>query len=643
MRHPVLIKILFFLTFALGLAAQPALAGEKPLQRYHIGNLTSATPGPVSGGLLLMGGGDRHVDAMKWFFTKAGHGHIVILRASQGGQVGEEFYRDIGGIQSAETFVFSDRSAATDARMLRALRNADGIFIAGGDQARYVRFWRGTPVADALNAHVAAGKPLAGTSAGLAMLGEYLYGAMDDGSITSREALADPFGPANTIESHFLDLALLKGIVTDTHFRERDRLGRLFAFVAKAQAERPADQPPLFGLGVDESASVAVEPDGTGHVYTVEPGGGAWLVDGAGLRDLSRRGALTAPRIRVVGIGANSVLHLLTRQVDNPAFTRIYAVRAGEVVEAPRWSLLIHGGAGVLDRAALTPERAHAYRAGMQAALRAGGAVLEAGGSALDAVAAAVRVLEDDPLFNAGRGAVFTADGRNELDAAIMDGSTLRAGAVAGVTRTRHPVDLARAVMEHSPHVMLTGAGADAFSLEQGLEQADPSWFRTEQRWQQLQAWRQRRQGAVDPTHLFGTVGAVALDAAGNLAAATSTGGMTGKRWGRVGDSPIIGAGTYARNGDCAVSATGSGEYFIRESAARQLCDRVAWNGETLLGAAKSTIAAVGAIGGDGGLIAMGPDGRATYALNDVGMYRGRMVAGGQPETAIFAEDVWSE
>ena len=618
----------------------PASAKEKTYRHYSIGKLDTPTPGPVSGGLLLLGGGDRDVDAMKWFFGKAGHGHIVVLRASLGPEIGEEFYREIKGVASVETFVFTGRAAATDPKILARLRKADGIFIAGGDQSRYVRYWRGTPVAEILDAHVAGGKPIAGTSAGLAMLGEKLYGAMDDGSITSAEALADPFGHANTIEGDFLHLTLLKGIITDTHFKERNRLGRLFAFVAKAQVGRAADQPALLGLGIDDSAALAVEPDGSGRIYDTAPTGGGWLVDGAGLRNLNERGPLDAPRVKVTGIQAGSVIHLPSGRVDNPAFVRTYAARAGEVVEVPRWSLAIHGGAGVIERGSLTPEKDAAYRKGLDAALRTGGAVLDKGGTALDAVEAAVRVLEDDPLFNAGRGAVFTAEGRNELDAAVMDGKTLKAGAVAGVTRTRHPVDLARAVMDRSPHVMLMGAGADRFSVEQRLEQVDPSWFRTEERWQQLLAWRQKKQAAIDPTHLFGTVGAVALDADGNLAAATSTGGMTGKRWGRVGDSPIIGAGTYAKNGQCAVSATGSGEYFIRESAARQVCDRVAWHGESLQQAARDTIMAVGAIGGDGGLIAMGPDGRPAFAINDLGMYRGQIGPGAQPKTAIYADEV---
>ena len=631
---------------ALSLAMSPATAqdGEggrqKPVDHYRVGKLGTPTPGPVSGGLLLLGGGDRDHDAMKWFFAKAGNGHIVILRASQAGQIGEEFYNELGGIQSAETFVFHDRAPASDPKILERLRKADGIFIAGGDQHRYVRFWKGTPVAEILDAHVAAGKPLAGTSAGLAILGEKVYSA-SDGGLTSAEAMADPYSASKNIESDFLHLALLKGILTDTHFKERDRQGRLMAYLAKEQANLPDDAPSLFGLGVDESAALAVEPDGTGRIYATAPEGGAWLVNGADLRRgrVGPGAPFDAPRVRVTGIDSNSVVHLPSGRVDRPAFQRIYAVRGGEVVQVPAWSLGIHGGAGVIERAGMSPEKARAYRAGLDEALRAGAAVLDKGGTALDATQAAVRILEDNPLFNAGRGAVFTAEGRNELDAAIMDGKTQKAGAVAGVTRTRHPIDLARAVMDKSPHVMLAGAGADKFSLEKGREQADPSWFRTEARWQQLEAWRKKQAAAVDPTHLFGTVGAVAIDSEGNLAAATSTGGMTGKRWGRIGDSPIIGAGTYAKNGQCAVSATGSGEYFIRESAGRQVCDRVAWNGETLASAAQATIMAVGAIGGDGGLIAMGPDGRPVFAINDLGMYRGRITAGKQPETAIFADE----
>lgn len=255
---------------------------------------------------------------------------------------------------------------------------------------------------------------------------------------------------------------------------------------------------------------------------------------------------------------------------------------------------------------------------------------------------AAVRVMEDNPLFNAAKGAVFDAEGKNQLDAAIMDGATLKAGAVAAVTRTRNPVKLARAVMERSPHVFLAGPGADAFSVEQGLEQVDPSYFRTEPRWRGYLAWK-AKQASIDPTHKYGTVGAVARDVNGHLAAATSTGGLTGKRWGRIGDAPVIGAGTYASDGRCAVSATGTGEYFIRESAGRQVCDRVAWKGETIEAAADGTIAAIGAIGGDGGLIAMDAEGRTAFALNTDGMYRGTISAGHAAKTFIYADESAAE
>jgi beta-aspartyl-peptidase (threonine type) len=314
-------------------------------------------------------------------------------------------------------------------------------------------------------------------------------------------------------------------------------------------------------------------------------------------------------------------------------------VAAADAPKRQTWALAIHGGAGVIERGDLTPAQEQAYRASLDAALQAGSTVLARGGASLDAVEAAIRLLEDDPLFNAGKGAVFTADGRNELDASIMEGATRRAGAVAGVTRTRNPISLARAVMEKSRHVMLAREGADQFSVEQGLEQVDPSWFRTEQRWQQLLDWRRDNAKLLDPTHSRGTVGAVALDVNGHLAAGTSTGGMTGKLWGRVGDSPVIGAGTYAADGNCAVSATGSGEFFIRASAARQVCDRIAWQKASVQSAADATIADIGAIGGDGGLIAMDGAGRIAFAMNSSGMYRGWVSSAAPAGTAIYSDD----
>jgi L-asparaginase / beta-aspartyl-peptidase len=303
------------------------------------------------------------------------------------------------------------------------------------------------------------------------------------------------------------------------------------------------------------------------------------------------------------------------------------------------WALAIHGGAGVIDKGALSPGQEAAFRASLTSALEAGSKILRSGGSSLDAVEASIRVLEDNPWFNAGKGAVFTADGRNELDASIMDGKNRSAGAVAGVTRTRNPISLARVVMEKSPHVMLSGAGADAFSKEHGLEQVDPGYFRTDERWKQYEEWRKDQTPILDRTHLYGTVGAVALDAGGHVAAGTSTGGLTGKRWGRIGDSPVIGAGTYAVDGLCAVSATGTGEYFIRSSAARQLCDRIAWQGRSVKSAADATIADIGSIGGDGGLIAMDGQGAVAFAMNSPGMYRGWVTSEIAAATAIYADE----
>ncbi len=308
----------------------------------------------------------------------------------------------------------------------------------------------------------------------------------------------------------------------------------------------------------------------------------------------------------------------------------------------PNWSLVVHGGSGRMTRSSTAADADAGYRAGLQAALAAGGAVLAGGGDAVAAVEAAVRVLEDDPHFNAGRGAVFTAEGRNELDAAIMAGATRAAGAVAGVTRTKNPVTLARAVMEHSPHVLLAREGADVFSIEQGLTQVDPGWFRVEERWQALQAMKAaaaRGESVFDKTLKYGTVGAVARDAAGHLAAATSTGGLTGKRWGRIGDSPLIGAGTWADDRSVAISATGSGEDFIRLAAAHEISARVRLLGEAPQAAADHILAELRAVDGDGGVIFVGHDGSLGWSFNTPSMLRGQLAAGGSATVAIYDDE----
>lgn len=305
--------------------------------------------------------------------------------------------------------------------------------------------------------------------------------------------------------------------------------------------------------------------------------------------------------------------------------------------------LVIHGGAGV-ERRNLSPAEENAARAALRQALLKGHAALTAGKPALEAVTAAITVLEDDPTFNAGKGAVFTHDGRNELDASLMDGATLKAGAVAGVQRVRNPILLAEAVMQHSPHVMMVGQGAEAFATSQGITLVDPSYFRTDKRWQQLQkALKEEASGQahadLDTARHFGTVGAVALDKDGKLAAGTSTGGMTNKRYGRVGDSPIIGAGTYADAG-CAVSGTGWGEYYIRTAAAHDICARIQYLKQGPVEAGRAVInERIPALGGDGGAIVLSADGRAATPFNTQGMYRGWIGADGVPHVAIFASE----
>lgn len=330
---------------------------------------------------------------------------------------------------------------------------------------------------------------------------------------------------------------------------------------------------------------------------------------------------------------------------------------------AHHWAIQVHGGAGVIERKNLGPEGDKHYREGLTRAIQAGAAVLDKGGSSVDAVEAALHVLEDDPLFNAGKGSVFTSDGRNEMDASIMDGSNLMAGAVASVTRTHSPISAARAVMEKTPHVMLIGAGADAFAASVGLKQEEPSYFFTESRWQSLvkQLKKEGRpipprpagvppEGKTEPVaqvdespdaHIHGTTGVVALDRNGNIAAGTSTGGMQAKMPGRVGDSPIIGAGTYASNQSCAVSATGTGEYFIRLGVAREICNLVYFKGMKLQEAADTVIhKELEGLHGDGGVIALTPDGQLAWSFNTPGMFRARLIEGqAVPQLGVYNDE----
>jgi beta-aspartyl-peptidase (threonine type) len=302
------------------------------------------------------------------------------------------------------------------------------------------------------------------------------------------------------------------------------------------------------------------------------------------------------------------------------------------------FGLAIHGGAGTLPRAEMGGEIERKYRSGLAEALDAGYAVLQRGGTSLDAVTRSVTVLENNPLFNAGLGAVFTYDGGNELDAAIMDGRSLKAGAVCGVTHIRNPIELARTVMEHSEYVMLSGAGAEEFALSRGFTLVPRSYFYTPERWRQLERIRGGDAGlsALTISHV-GTVGAVALDGEGRLAAATSTGGMTGKRYNRIGDSPIIGAGTYADDRSCAVSATGHGEVFIRAAVAHDICSRMRFGGRTLSTAVREVVLEeLPALQGEGGVIAIDRHGEIAMEFNSEGMFRASKKSGEEAQIAIY-------
>ena len=324
---------------------------------------------------------------------------------------------------------------------------------------------------------------------------------------------------------------------------------------------------------------------------------------------------------------------------------------AATLAAEPPIRLVIHGGAGTIVKSTITPQQEAEYKAKLDEALQAGYKVLESGGTSLEAVQRAINVMEDSPLFNAGKGAVFTHDGRNELDASIMDGKTLAAGAVAGVTTIKNPINAAYTVMTRSPHVLMVSNGAEVFLKKEGLETVDPAYFRTEHRWKQLQKAIEKEQVVLDHDgktahtydplmydYKFGTVGAVALDKAGNLAAGTSTGGMTNKRYGRVGDSPLIGAGTYADNNTVAVSATGSGEKFIRTATAYNIASQVKYNKTPLATAANNALDEVKAIDGSGGVIVLDAKGDYTMAFNTAGMYRGAIGNDGKKEIAVFGE-----
>jgi beta-aspartyl-peptidase (threonine type) len=359
------------------------------------------------------------------------------------------------------------------------------------------------------------------------------------------------------------------------------------------------------------------------------------------LSRITRRGLHAACLLALVGTASHST----AQSVQGPSATD----------PRQRITLVVHGGSGTITRASITPEIEAQYRASLERGLKAGYAVLEQGGSSLDAVVATIKVFEDDPLFNAGKGAVFTNEGKNELDASIMDGRSGLAGAVAGVTTVKNPITAARAVMDKTRHVLLSSSGADQFAALQKLDIVAPDYFFTQHRWDQLQKAKEQQriqldhdgkaktsQAPVEPwmvDYKYGTVGAVALDAAGNLAAGTSTGGLTNKLYGRVGDSPIIGAGTYADNGTVAVSGTGTGEFFIRGVIAYDIAARMKYAKQSVSDAVDQTIkSALDGKNGRGGVIALDKDGNIKFGFNTEGMYRGYIRADAKPVVHVYKD-----
>jgi cyanophycinase len=306
-------------------------AATPAYESFFTGHATDARPAKTSGALLLSGGGGDVADAWRWFIARAGGGDIVILRASGGPGYNDYLHQEIGGVNSVETVLFHDRSAAHDPAVLDRIARAEGIFLAGGDQARYVRFWQDTPLAAALNAHVRAGKPLGGTSAGLAVLGEYSYAALRTGDLTSDQALSDPFDPQITIVRHFLTLAPLQATITDTHFSARQRLGRSLAFLARIMAE-PDAPAHLRGIGVDEKTVLAVEADGSARVFSADPAGRVWLLLPTAAPQLTPGRPLTFPRVRVVGLGPQSTCHLFTPTYTLPDSDTFISVVDGELL-----------------------------------------------------------------------------------------------------------------------------------------------------------------------------------------------------------------------------------------------------------------------------------------------------------------------
>ena len=597
---------------------------------------------------------------------RSGGGDVVVITASN-----VNYNKDIyayGGVNSVETLNITSRDQADNDTVAATIRNAEMLFIAGGDQSRYMNYWRGTKTGAAINYLLNVKKvPVGGTSAGCAILSG-LYYSGEDGSVVSDSALLNPFDKRITLYNNdLLHAPYLQNVLTDQHYLARNREGRHITFMA-----RMINDWGIFPKGIAPNERTAVCIDENGYAKVFGESKAYFIMTDAAkppetiatnrpLQWMRNKTALQVYEIQGSDSGAGnfSVKDFTAANASGGQWYRWW-VENGKLNKeiatdnVTKYAMVIHGGAGTILKKNMTPAKETAYIAALTEALQTGYAKLKAGNSSLDAVEAAIHVLEDNPLFNAGKGAVFTHDGRNEMDAAIMDGRNLAAGSVAGVSTIRNPISAARAVMEKSEHVMLSGKGAEQFARQVGLTIVDPGYFYTEERWKGLQdAIREdsikgkgshgyneppKKLGTINPDYKFGTVGAVALDNAGDLAAGTSTGGMTNKRFGRIGDAPIIGAGTYANNKSVAVSCTGWGEFYIRNVVAHELSALMLYAGLSVEDAGKRVIKNVSDMGGDGGLIALDKYGNMSMPFNTEGMYRGSITKEGKIEIFIYKE-----
>lgn len=621
---------------------------------------------PTKGGVALIGGGGDVPGAFKWMIARSGGGNVVVLRASSN-YLYNKTIDSLGKVHSVETLLIDSRTLANNEAVARVIRNAEMLFIVGGDQSNYMNFWRNTKTSEAINYLLNVKKvPVGGTSAGCAVLTGIYYSG--EGGSATAAILKNPYDTiVKLYNDDFLHPPYLRNVLSDMHYLTRRRQGRHVTFLSRIITDWK-----IFpkGIAMDEKTAVCIDDKGNATVFGASK---AYflLTDPAKAPEKCKSGqslewkagekAIKVYEIQgsEEGSGNFSVADFSAEKATGGTWWWCW-VEDGELKQQQqdKYVLVIHGGAGTILKKNMTPQKEAAYRESLRAALATGYAVLKSGKSGLDAVEATIKVLEDDSLFNAGKGAVFTHDGVNELDAAIMNGKDLAAGAIAGVHNIRNPITAARAVMEKSEHVLLTGRGAEQFAKEAGVTLVDPSYFWTKQRWDELQealrddsikavkaaqlgaghvaASGEPLLGTINRDYKFGTVGCVALDNQGNLAAGTSTGGMTDKKYGRVGDSPLIGAGTYANNNTVAISCTGWGEFYIRNVVAYDLSALMEYKGVTVTEAGNTVIQKVGRLGGDGGLIALDKKGNMTMSFNTEGMYRGCVTQEGKIEVYIY-------